>query len=116
MNKPLLLAHNFYLAYGQNFERDFNECISSGLVASNDHLFLMARPTELQPKYLNGTPRKAWLVLMAVGDIRELVMHMPYPLPFVAFYRRKGHAGIRVLPTNSFMKRVLKVEENLWED
>lgn len=112
MNNPLLLAHNFYLAYGQNFEQDFNDCMASGVVVSSRDLFLMAKPMELAPGSLNARPQQAWLVLMAVGDIKELVTYMPYKLPFVAFYRRKGKSGIRLRRTEQFINRARR--EVLW--
>jgi len=41
-----------------------------------------------------------WHITVAVGDMRELLSHLPYPLPFISFDRRNK---FRVYPLSRFL-------------
>lgn len=106
MNKPFLQAFNFYLSYGRDFELEMSDCLENGFIASASNYFVMAKAVELAPQYYNGKPRHAWLVAMAIGPLWLMVRAMPFPLPFIAFYRRRAPDRLRVISTARLLKRL----------
>lgn len=47
-------------------------------------------------------PLDCWYVWVAIGDLRELLALLPYPLPFIAFHRY-GRTGMRIYNFKSFL-------------
>lgn len=85
--------------------------LQNGYVFSFPHLFAMARPVQAwAPEQWISDPTHefavsdAWYVHLAIGDLAELVRLMPFPAPFICFYR-KFRGGLKIHPWADFRRR-----------
>jgi hypothetical protein len=66
---------------GGNFINELAIHLSHGIVISRSDLFVMAR-------VIDRCGEKAWFCRIAVGDLEELLRHVPYHLDKICFVRR----------------------------
>jgi hypothetical protein len=81
-----------------SLEEDIAHYLGYGLVLSIPTCFALVKPIE-DPK----TKEPAWFVRMAVGQLDELVYHLPFYLPKICFCRRND-GRLRTYSMERFMQ------------
>lgn len=89
-----------------------------GFVVSHENLFAMGRPVAKSDQWpvISDQWEKAivdpsvpfeypdtWYVAMAVGELRQLVRQLPFPLPWICF-ARKFKPGLKFYRTERFLQ------------
>ena len=104
--RPILQAIKLRHEDGGDFVAELRAHLLHGYVILTDCIFLMGRPCPRDADMtdlLRSWPVAecdAWFVWVGVGDMRELVAAMPFPLPWVGFYRQgRGRAENSFIPT-----------------
>lgn len=79
---------------GADFAAELRAHLLQGVVVSTSRIFLMGRPC---PKGADVSDLSrswpvaecnSWFVWVGVGDARELIAAMPYPLPWIGWHRQ----------------------------
>jgi len=104
--RPILQAIKLRHEDGGDFVAELRAHLLHGYVISTDRIFLMGRPcprgadmTDLSRSW-PVAECDAWFVWVGVGDMHELVAAMPFPLPWVGFYRQgRRRAANSFIPT-----------------
>lgn len=81
------------------FEDALTSYRRSGYVISNRDCFVMVRAVKLD----DG--RVAWMPRAAVGSLKAIIRSMPFPLPYIAFYRRE-ETRLRVYRTERLLNLI----------
>jgi hypothetical protein len=96
------VAQSNYAKYsGLDFGTDLLHYLREGFVVSRPTAFAMGKPIEL-----NG--KRGWFIQIAVGNIMELILCLPFRLDFVAFCRNNDD-NLRVIDFDKYVKRVAKM-------
>lgn len=103
---PAEKAAELCRARGGDFTAEVEAHFLTGVAISTPELFLMGRPMprDGDPSDIwRAWPRAecdAWFVWVGVGDARALIRQMPFPLPWVGWYRQgREWSAERWLPT-----------------
>lgn len=101
---PRQQAEQIYRKDKRNFSAVVWEHFQEGHVIDKPDCFALLKAVELR----DGRP--AWMVNVAVGTLRAIVKQMPYPLPFVAWFRRcqvlQTMNNMRVYPLQRFLRKI----------
>lgn len=76
--------------------------LHTGMVISRPNCFAMGKAVALD----DG--RIAWFIDTAVGNLRELLGLLQWPLPYIAFCRR-GKGKIKVYPFDKFIRKARSI-------
>jgi hypothetical protein len=79
-----------------DFWTDFADYLRNGVVISTQDAFAMVKLVEVGVEH-------GWFVRVAVGDLCDLLRHIPFYLPLVAFCRRRD-GRLRIYPTNRLIQ------------
>jgi hypothetical protein len=107
VERPIEAAQMLYAHNGRDadeFARDVWDHLLNGFIHSTPRHFAMVRAVVLD----DG--RQAWLVNSAVGPLKEIIRLLPFPLPYIAFYRGLAQPPdkLRVYDFQKFVARIEK--------
>lgn len=123
MKNPALEVYRLYDEHSpRTFREDVEAHLLHGYVFSTPQLFLMGRPvcSWAEPQEINNVwiefPKEradTWYIYAlacavptgAVGLVKKTIAHMPYPLPYVA-WERKRDRRLRFFRTENFMQNL----------
>ena len=106
----LVKAKELYDQCGIDMNRDIAAYAAHGYVWINPEGFLLAKPvkskSEVHPRdQWNTEGADAWYVNMAVGDVKDFISKIPYPLPLVGWMRELKNKPIRWYNLSRIIRR-----------
>jgi hypothetical protein len=106
----LVKAKELYDQCGIDMNADIAAYAAHGYVWINPEGFLLAKPvnskSEVHPRdQWNTEGADAWYVNMAVGDVKDFISKIPYPLPLVGWMRELKNKPIRWYTLSKIIRR-----------
>ena len=106
----LLRAKELYDQCGIDMNTDIAMYASHGYVWINPEGFLLAKPvnskSEVHPQdQWNVEDADAWYVNMAVGEVKDFISKIPYPLPLVGWMRETKKQPMRWYDLKKILRR-----------
>jgi hypothetical protein len=87
--RPIDIAQEHYRKKSAiQFELELADYLRNGVVVANPEIFGMAKVIDLAPS-LADPPEFVWFVRYACGPLAQLLAHLPYELPKIAFCRHQ---------------------------
>ena len=105
--RAIELARALYAKHGGSLEQDIRSFgWPNGIIVDEPDCFAIAYGTE--------TPAGewAWFVKTAVGDLAQLLAHVPFDLPFIAFHREKTGSRLKFYRTERLREIALRAGRN----
>ena len=97
---PFDLARLFYAQYNDlNFEMDLYDYLRNGYVYSSPTAFGMIKPIEHEG-------RRGWYFRVVVGEMGEIMVHLPCKLDFIAFCRNNDPDSMTIIDHDAFFKKL----------
>ena len=106
----LAQAKDLYDKCGIDMSADIAAYCAHGYVWISPNSFLLAKPvsskSETPPAdQWNVEDADAWYVNMAVGDVKDFINKIPYPLPLVGWMRETKNQPIRWYDLKKILRR-----------
>jgi hypothetical protein len=92
------LNYALYAGPKADFASDLVEYLKNHYVYSSPQCFSMAKVIKHEGAY-------AWFIQIAVGEIGELILHLPCPLERICFFRN-GDSVMRSIKFEEFVKKI----------
>lgn len=106
----LAQAKDLYDKCGIDMNKDIATYAAHGYVWINPDSFLLAKPvnskSDVHPQdQWNVENADAWYVNMAVGNVKDFISKIPYPLPFVGWMRETKNQPMRWYDLKRIIRR-----------
>lgn len=106
----LAQAKDLYDQCGIDMNKDIATYAAHGYVWINPNSFLLAKPvnskSDVHPQdQWNVENADAWYVNMAVGNVKDFISKIPYPLPFVGWMRETKNQPMRWYDFKKILRR-----------